>query len=76
MHCRKIMVQRKVIFLVVDVGSSQDFQGYIFKNGAYTYTLTPSTSASNFDDSQWILAVAQKRVGGNKVVFTENGISN
>ncbi len=60
----------------LNVGPSQDFRGYIFKNGAYTYTLSPSNSASNYDDSQWILTVDQASATGDKVIFTEYGTSN
>lgn len=60
----------------LNVGPSQDFRGYIFKSGAYTYSLSPSNSDSNYDDSQWVLTVDQATSKGDKVIFTEPGTSH
>ncbi|MBX9445362.1 hypothetical protein [Dickeya chrysanthemi] len=57
----------------LNVGSSKDFRGYIFKNGSYIYTLTPSPEADNYDDSIWFLDVYKATDNGDKSIFREKG---
>ncbi|MCA7000500.1 hypothetical protein [Dickeya solani] len=57
----------------LNIGPSKDFRGYIFKNGSYTYTLTPSPEADNYDDSIWFLDVYKTTDNGDKPIFREKG---
>ncbi|AYH49652.1 hypothetical protein B6N31_19375 [Dickeya fangzhongdai] len=57
----------------LNIGPSKNFRGYIFKNGEYTYTLTPSPEADNYDDSIWFLDVYKATDNGDKPVFREKG---
>ncbi|MEQ4512142.1 hypothetical protein [Dickeya zeae] len=57
----------------LNVGPSKDFRGYIFINGSYTYTLTPSPEEENYDESIWFLDVYKKTDKGDKPIFKEKG---
>ncbi|MBO8135475.1 MULTISPECIES: hypothetical protein [Dickeya] len=57
----------------LNIGPSKNFRGYIFKNGEYTYTLTPSPEADNYDDSIWFLDVYKATDNGDKPIFREKG---
>lgn len=49
-------------------GSQYTFQGYIFKNGNYTYSLTPK---SDKDLNRWSLKVTQTDKDGNEHILSQ-----
>ncbi|MCO7263159.1 hypothetical protein [Dickeya zeae] len=57
----------------LNIGPSKDFRGYIFINGSYTYTLTPSPEEDNYDESIWFLDVYKKTDKGDKPILREKG---
>jgi hypothetical protein len=57
----------------LNIGPSHDFRGYIFRNGDYSYVLSPAAGAGNDDNHVWTLQVSQHQAQGDKVLFSENG---
>ncbi|WES89721.1 hypothetical protein OHJ28_20280 [Dickeya fangzhongdai] len=57
----------------LNIGPSKNFRGYIFKNGSYTYTLTPNPETDNYDDSIWFLDIYKSTNNGDKPIFREKG---
>ncbi|WP_343552774.1 hypothetical protein [Pantoea sp.] len=57
----------------LNIGPSHDFRGYIFRNGDYSYVLSPAQGAGNYDNHVWTLQVSQHQPQGDVVLFSENG---
>lgn len=73
-HSVNIQNQHKVTIqgTTFNIGPSQDFRGYIFYNGKYTYSLMPSDDV-NAKDDVWVLEVNIRKKDGDHTILHEEG---